>query len=247
VGDHVITPRHGKPVEINALYYDALRLMGLWSHAFGEAEYAAACAREADQVAMSFENAFWNASRGALYDVIGPDGVPDARIRPNQIFAVALPFPLLDSERQRSVVRVVEQELLTPYGLRTLSRGDPEYVAHYRGGPMERDGAYHQGTVWPWLMGPFIRAYLTAHGRTPETVARCRELLRPLEAHLADGLLGSISEVFDAEPPFRPGGCPAQAWSVAELLRLVAVDLAESPRDRVRRGATSPEVARAGR
>ncbi|HWE23752.1 MAG TPA: amylo-alpha-1,6-glucosidase, partial [Myxococcales bacterium] len=219
----------------------------LWAHAFGEADYAASCAREADQVASSFDRVFWNASRGALYDVIGPEGAPDPRIRPNQIFAVALPFPLLDAGRQRSIVGVVEHELLTPYGLRTLSRDDPAYVAHYGGGPAERDGAYHQGTVWPWLMAPFIRAYLTVHGRTAETIARCRELLRPLETHLADGLLGSISEVFDAEPPFRPGGCPAQAWSVAELLRLVAVDLAESPRDRIRRGAASPEPARAGR
>jgi predicted glycogen debranching enzyme len=247
VGDRVITARHGKPVEINALYYNALRLMALWAQAFGDAEYAAACAREADLLATSFEHAFWNASRGALYDVLGPDGVPDASIRPNQIFAVALPFPLLDTERQKSVVRVVEQELLTPYGLRTLSRDNSAYVAHYRGGPSERDGAYHQGTVWPWLLGPFVRAVLTAYGRTPETVARCRELLRPLEEHLTDALLGSVGEVFDAEPPFHPGGCPAQAWSVAELLRLVAVDLAESSRDRVRRGAASTEATRVGR
>ena len=246
VGDRVITPRHGKAVEINALYYNALRLMGLWTHAFGDADYAATCARQADVLASSFERTFWNPSRGALYDVIGPDGTPDPAIRPNQIFAVALPFALLDVERQRSVVRIVEQELLTPYGLRTLSRDDPAYVAHYGGGPLERDSAYHQGTVWPWLLGPFARAVLTAYGRTAETVARCRDLLRPLEAHLSDALLGSISEVFDAEPPFRAGGCPAQAWSVAELLRLVAVDLSESPRDRVRRGALSTEAARAG-
>jgi glycogen debranching enzyme len=246
VGDEVITPRHGKPVEINALYYNALRLMGLWARAFGEPDYADSCGREADRVASSFERAFWNAKRGALYDVVRSDGAPDASIRPNQIFAVALPFPLLDGERQRAVVRVVEQELLTPFGLRTLARDDAAYVAHYGGGPAERDGAYHQGTVWPWLLGPFIRAYLTAYGRTAENVARCRELLRPLEAHLGDALLGSISEVFDAEPPFRPGGCPAQAWSVAELLRLVIVDLAESPRDRVRRIAAA-EAPRPGR
>jgi len=246
VGDRVITPRHGKPAEINALYYNALRLMSLWARAFGDADYATACARDADRVASSFERLFWNASRGALFDVVGPDGVADPRIRPNQIFAVALPFPLLSTERQKSVVRVVEQELLTPFGLRTLSRDDAAYIAHYGGGPAERDGAYHQGTVWPWLLGPFIRGYLTAYGRTAETVARCRELLRPLESHLSDALLGSISEVFDAEPPYRPGGCPAQAWSVAELLRLVAVDLAESPRDRIRRSA-SAEAPRARR
>jgi predicted glycogen debranching enzyme len=243
VGDRVITPRHGKPVEINALWYNALRLMGLWAHAFGDAQYAAACAREADFVERSFGTAFWNAASGALHDVIGPDGQPDSRLRPNQIFAVSLPFPLLDGERQRSVVRVVEKELLTPYGLRTLSRDDAAYVAHYRGGPVERDASYHQGTVWPWLLGPFVRAYLTAYGRTPETVARCREILRPLETHLGDALLGSVSEVFDAEPPFRPGGCPAQAWSVAELLRAL-VELAEVPKDRARRAGSGAQAAR---
>ena len=198
---------------------------------------------EAALVERSFGKSFWNPARGALHDVIGPDGQPDSRVRPNQIFAVSLPFPLLDPERQRSVVRVVEEELLTPYGLRTLSRDDGAYVAHYRGGPVERDGAYHQGTVWPWLLGPFIRAYLTAYGRTPDTVARCREILRPLEAHLGDALLGSVSEVFDAEPPFTPGGCPAQAWSVSELLRVV-VDLAEAPRDRGRRPGVPAQDAR---
>ena len=246
VGDRVITPRHGKPVEINALYYNALRLMGLWAHVFGDAQYAAFCAREADFVERSFSSAFWNAARGALHDVIGPDGQPDARVRPNQIFAVALPFPLLDPERQKSVVRVVEKELLTPYGLRTLSRDDAAYVAHYRGGPAERDAGYHQGTVWPWLLGPFIRAYLTAYGKTPETVARCREILGALETHLGDALLGSVSEVFDAEPPFRPGGCPAQAWSVAELLRAL-IELAEAPRDRARRAGSGAQAARMAR
>jgi glycogen debranching enzyme len=154
---------------------------------------------------------------------------------------------LLDAERRRSIVRVVEQELLTPLGLRTLERGESAYVAHYRGGPAERDGAYHQGTVWPWLLGPFIRAYLAAYGRTPETLAHCREILQPLEAHVAGAaLLGSVSEVFDAEPPFRAGGCPAQAWSVAELLRAL-VDLAEAPRDRARRSGAPTQNARAAR
>jgi predicted glycogen debranching enzyme len=227
VGDHVITPRHGKPVEINALYYNALRLMALWTHACGDMDAGRAWAREADLVEQSFERAFWNAERGCLYDVIGTDGRPDPRIRPNQIFAVSLPFPLLRPEQRRSVVRIVEEELLTPYGLRTLSRGDPEYVARYFGGPAERDGAYHQGTVWPWLLGPFVRAYLAAFGRSAETVAHCRALLDPIEAHLEDGCLGSISEVFDAEPPYRPGGCPAQAWSVAEILDVLVNELAE--------------------
>ena len=218
VGDRVITPRHGKAVEINALWHNALRLMALWG---GEKEYA----DEADAVRASFQRAFWNAERACLYDVVG-----DGRIRPNQLFAVSLPFPLLSPEQRQSVVRVVTGKLLTPYGLRTLAPGEPGYVPQYRGGVAERDGAYHQGTVWPWLFGPYVRAYLNAWGRTPETLRHCRKLLEPLREHLErDALLGSISEVFDAEAPHRPGGAPAQAWSVAELLQLLAVDLAEDP------------------
>src|SRR5437868_1009688 len=125
----------------------------------------------------------------------------------------------------------------TNYYVGSLAPSDPQYRGRYRGGPAERDGAYHQGTVWPWLLGPFVRAYLVAHGRSPQTLARGRELLKPLELHLGDALLGSVSEVFDAEPPHRPGGCPAQAWSVAELIRVLAVDLAEPPRDRARKNA----------
>jgi len=247
VGDRVITPRHGKPVEINALYYNALRLMSLWAHGCGDAKGAASYAREADAVERSFEQAFWNPERGCLYDVIDPDGRPDPRLRPNQIFAVSLPFPLLRPEQREAVVRTVEQKLLTPYGLRTLAPGESEYAPRYAGGPAERDGAYHQGTVWPWLLGPFIRAYLAAFGRTPDTLARCREFLAPLEAHLDEACLGSVSEVFDAEPPHRPGGCPAQAWSVSELLRALAVDLAEPARGRWRKPAGPAPASRAAR
>jgi len=247
VGDRVITPRHGKPVEINALYYNALRLMSLWSHGCGDAKSAESYAREADAVERSFEQAFWNPGRECLYDVIGPDGRPDQRLRPNQIFAVSLPFPLLRPERRKAVVRAVEANLLTPYGLRTLAPGEPEYAARYAGGPAERDGAYHQGTVWPWLLGPFVRAYLAAFGRTPQTLARCRELLSPLQEHLDEACLGSVSEVFDAEPPHRPGGCPAQAWSVSELLRVITVDLAEPVRGRWRKPAEDAPASGIGR
>ena len=244
VGERVVTPRHGKPVEINALYYNALRLMSLWTHACGDAESAASYASEADAVERSFEQAFWNPERRCLYDVVGPDGRPDPSIRPNQIFALSLPFPLLRPDQQQDVVRAVEEKLLTPYGLRTLAPGEPEYASRYGGNPAERDGAYHQGTVWPWLLGPFIRAYLVAFGRTPETLARCRDLLAPLEAHLDQACLGNVSEVFDAEPPHRPGGCPAQAWSVSELLRVLAVDLAEPARGRWRKTAAPPGASR---
>jgi len=235
VGDRVITPRHGKPVEINALWYNALRLMALWGGALGDAGGAAEFAASADRVRSSFEKAFWNPQRGHLDDVVG-----DPSLRPNQLFALSLPYPLLSPEQRKSVVRSVERNLLTPFGLRTLGPDEPGYIPQYRGGPEERDGAYHQGTVWPWLLGSYIRAYLCAFGRSPETVQHCRDLLRPLEQHLDDACLGSISEVFSAEPPFQPGGAPAQAWSVAELMQLLSVDLADNPHDKSRRERKTP-------
>jgi glycogen debranching enzyme len=140
---------------------------------------------------------------------------------------VSLPFPLLDAARRRAVVSAVERALLTPYGLRTLAAGEPEYQPLYRGGPRERDGAYHQGAVWPWLLGSFVRARLAAFGRTPENVARCRAIVAGLASHLEDACLGQASEILEAEPPFRPVGAPAQAWSVAAALELVLGDLAE--------------------
>src|SRR5437879_2430645 len=139
-----------------------------------------------------------------------------ASIQPNPSLAGSLTFPLLRPEQQQSVVRAVEEKLLTPYGLRTLAPDEPGYVPRYFGGSAERDGAYHQGTVWPWLLGPFVRAYLCAFGRSSETVQHCRDLLRPMELHLVDACLGTISEVFSADSPFAAGGAPAQAWSLGE-------------------------------
>jgi predicted glycogen debranching enzyme len=227
VNGQVITPRNGKPVEVNALYYNALRLMAQWAKKFGEAEQATIYEQHAAVVESSFADAFWNESRGCLYDVITPRG-PDPRLRPNQIFAVSLPFPLLSATQRRSVVRVVEAELLTPVGLRTLARGELGYRPHYLGGPVERDSAYHQGVVWPWLLGPFIRAYLRAFARNPQTLWYCRGLLHGLEEHLGQACLGTISEIFEAESPFRPVGAPAQAWSVAELFQVLTAELSES-------------------
>ncbi|HUJ27328.1 MAG TPA: amylo-alpha-1,6-glucosidase [Myxococcales bacterium] len=227
VGDRVVTPRHGKPVEINALWHNALRLMARWGRALGDEPAASRFAVEAAMVAGSFQRAFWNRERGCLLDVVGPD---DPAIRPNQLIALSLPFPLLNAEQRKSVVRVVERELLTPVGLRTLATSDPAYIGRYGGGGAQRDGAYHQGTVWPWLLGPYVRAYLAAFGRDDDTVRHCRGLLRGLEQHLSEACLGSVSEVFDGDAPHRPGGAPAQAWSVAELIRLLAVDLADQPR-----------------
>jgi len=213
--DTKFTPRSGKPVEINALWHGALSLMAEWSLT-GAEEYRA----EADRVRDSFRARFWNAQRQCLYDLLTPEG-PVAKLRPNQIFAVSLPFGLLDQEQARAVVRIVERELLTPVGLRTLEPADPDYKPRYEGSPSERDGAYHQGTVWPWLLGPFIDAYLAAFGKTAQTLSYCRGLADTLEAAAAtDGCVGSIAEIYDADEPRYPRGCPAQAWSVAEIARV---------------------------
>ncbi len=231
VGDWVVTPRHGKPVEVNAIWANALRIAAQWAQALGDEARAPRLGEEARQVARSFESAFWNPARGFLFDVVRPGG-PDPALRPNQLFALSLPYPLLGPERRRSVVDAVGRALLTPVGLRTLAPGEPGYAPHYRGGPRQRDGAYHQGTVWPWLLGPFVRALLAAHGRSDESVERCRRLVRGVADHLGEACLGTVSEIFDAESPFRPGGAPAQAWSVAELLQVLLVDLADRPAGR---------------
>jgi glycogen debranching enzyme len=195
--------------------------MADWSRALGDS-HAAQYELEADRVRASFNVRFWNPDRQCLYDVV-TDGGAVAKLRPNQTFAVSLPFGLLAPDRQRAVVRIVERELLTPVGLRTLDRKDPDYKARYEGSPAERDGAYHQGTVWPWLLGPFIDAYLIAFGKTPETLEHCRALVEGLEAEAAHaGCLGSIAEIYDGAEPRFPRGCPAQAWSVAEVARVRA-------------------------
>jgi glycogen debranching enzyme len=199
VNGRAITPRAGKPVEINALWYEALRLAG--------------CDDEAEAVRRSFREKFWNAQRGCLYDLV--DGAGAEQVRPNQIFAVELLTP----EQAQSVVRVVEKELLTPAGLRTLAPGDPQYRPRYEGSPAQRDAAYHQGSVWPWLIGGFIDAYLIAFGKNEKTLERCRELVQRVESEAA-GALGSIAELFDADEPRHARGCPAQAWSVAEIARV---------------------------
>lgn len=215
VGDWVVTPRVGKAVEINALWYNALRIMEqigrrLQNRVLAR-EYGAAAAR----VRHSFERRFWFAPGTYLYDVVdGPDG-DDASLRPNQIFALSLPFPLVDGQRARSVVDACSRELYTPHGLRTLAPSDAKYIGVYGGGQLARDGAYHQGTVWPWLLGPFA----TAHYRVHRDATLTRTFLASMESHLLDAGVGSISEIFDGDPPYAARGCPAQAWSVAEILR----------------------------
>jgi len=213
VGDWVVTPRMGKPVEINALWYNALRVMASFAHDFGwPGDY-----NELADVVRTRFSAYWYPDGGYLYDVLS--ATPDRRLRPNQIFAVSLPFSPLDAAQARAVVDVVTRHLLTPYGLRTLAPDDPEYHGQYGGDTLTRDGAYHQGTVWAWLIGPYIDAYLRVHEYTAEAKSAGRLILSPLLAHLWDAGLGSISEIFDGDFPHRPCGTVSQAWSVAEVLR----------------------------
>lgn len=214
-----VTPRSGKAVEINALWYNALRLLAEWGLAVGDAN-ARRFDSAAERVRESFARLFWNPSRGCLYDVVNDEG-PDERIRPNQLLALALPYPLLSPEQRRAVLTTVENELLVEVGLRTLARGERGYIARYLGGERARAEACHQGAVWPWLLGPYVRAYLRVEGRTTATLAYCRDLLAPLERHLDEGCLGQVAEIFDAEPPYVARGAPAQALSVAELIAIL--------------------------
>jgi predicted glycogen debranching enzyme len=220
VDGYVPTPRHGKPVEINALWLNALLMLAEMEEKLSHNIHSAVILRKlADQVAGSFVKAFWNGERGYLYDVIQGD-FRDPSIRPNQIFAVSLPYTPLDKAQQKSVFDVVTQHLLTPYGLRSLSPKDEKYCGKYTGNPWQRDCAYHQGTVWPWLIGPYCDAHARIHGNGKSQRKEIGRLIQGLINHLEDAGLGTVSEVFDGDPPHRPVGCFAQAWSVSELLRV---------------------------
>lgn len=218
-GDRVWTPRMGKPVEIQALWYNALKMTESWARKYKDQEYGIAIGTLAGEVLNNFRAKFWNASRNCLYDVVDPSGVPDPKLRPNQIFAVSLPFPLLDRDQQIAVVKVVQKELLTPVGLRSLEPADPDYKPRYAGDLPARDSAYHQGTVWPYLIGPFVSAYLNAFGRGEDSVNYCRRLISRFEPELYVNGLGTINEIYDGDPPHLPRGCVGQMWSVAEILR----------------------------
>jgi predicted glycogen debranching enzyme len=224
VGDWVVTPRRGKAVEIQALWYNALRVMEWLAEKFNDETKAERYALMAERARSSFNASFWNEEALCLYDVVDEDR-RDASVRPNQIFAVSLQHSMLEAEKARQVVETVERELLTPYGLRSLAPGDSQYRARYEGDALSRDGSYHQGTVWAWLMGPFITAYLKVHDRSEESRARAARWLMKFEEHLSKAGLGQVSEIFDAEPPHTPRGCIAQAWSVAELLRAAVEDI----------------------
>ncbi|MBS1854178.1 MAG: glycogen debranching enzyme family protein [Acidobacteria bacterium] len=225
-GDWVVTPRHGKPVEIQALWYNALSIMEDFARRAGDDAFAERARDLASRAREAFRDQFWNAAAGCLYDVVGGGAAPDASLRPNQIFAASLPYSMLDAEQARAVVAAVERELLTPMGLRTLAPGDPKYRARYQGGVVERDSAYHQGTVWPWLMGPFVAAYIRVHGEAGR--ARAAAWLEGFRDAMRVYGLGQVPEIADGDAPHTPRGCIAQAWSVGELLR-AAVECAGLP------------------
>jgi predicted glycogen debranching enzyme len=216
VDDWVVTPRRGKAVELNALWYNALRLTERWLRETGETTRATEIGAWAERAQRSFNERFWCAERGWLYDVIDGEAGHDDACRPNQIFAVSLPNPILVKARWPAVVEVVRARLLTPVGLRSLAPGHPDYKPRYFGDLRTRDAAYHQGTVWSWLIGPFVDAWLRVH---PDDRAGARALLDGFSRHLHEACVGSISEIFDAEEPYAPRGCVAQAWGVAEVLR----------------------------
>jgi predicted glycogen debranching enzyme len=211
VDGEAVTPRRGKPVEINALWYNALRIVA-------ELSRDSALASRANTVREAFEAAFWNRDAQCCFDVVNPN---DASIRPNQLFAIALPFALFDDYRAEEILSVCESQLLTPVGLRTLSPHDSRYRGQLLGDQHSRDTAYHQGTVWPWLLGAYIDALLRYRGAAGQETAR--GLIANMHAHLAEAGIGSISEIFDGDAPHTPRGCIAQAWSVGEVLRAMSV------------------------
>ncbi|MDO8744579.1 MAG: amylo-alpha-1,6-glucosidase [Candidatus Brocadiaceae bacterium] len=218
VGDWVVTPRIGKAVEINALWYNALKIMSFLAREMDLSNESKDYTILAENVRKSFNDAFWFDEGRYLYDFINGE-TKNTAIRPNQVFAVSLPYTMLSKKRQRNVVEIVKEHLLTPYGLRSLSPKDRDYIGSYRGNVYERDKAYHQGTVWAWLIGPYISAYAKAYAGNKDTLKYIKGLFVPFYEHLFDAGLGTVSEIFDGDPPHTPRGCISQAWSVAEILR----------------------------
>jgi len=222
VGNTAFTPRAGKACEINALWYNALKIMEELSVRFGfdEQEYSGLARRTRTGYAK-----FWNKEIECLYDVIDVNGDKDGAVRPNQVIAVSLPFSLLSPDKEKSIVEVVQRELLTPFGLRTLSMGHPEYRGYYAGDAYSRDSAYHQGTVWPWLIGPFVTAFCKVNQHSSESRIFAKEMFQSLNEHLSDAGIGTISEILDGNYPHEPRGCISQSWSVAEILRSYIEDI----------------------
>jgi predicted glycogen debranching enzyme len=219
IGSRVVTPRMGKPVEVEALWYNALKIFEALLLLNGESESAEKILQKADQAKKSFIEQFWYSEGNYFYDVIDEEGIPDATLRPNQIFALSLPFHLVEGAEAKSVMDIIRSKLYTPVGLRSISPDDPRYKGHYVGNTFMRDAAYHQGTVWSWLLGPFVEAGMKTAGDAfkPEAVS----IIGRFAYHLNEGCIGNVSEIFDADAPHRPRGCVAQAWGVAEILRVI--------------------------
>lgn len=226
VGEWVVTPRHGKPVEVQALWVRALAIAASWADQCGEPAYAERCRQDRRRAVESFRARFWYPAGRYLFDVVdGPTG-DDASLRPNQVYALALDDELVPGSQALQVLQVLKERLLTPVGLRTLVPEDIRFCPVYVGTVAERDGAYHQGTVWPFLLGPFVTAWVRKHGGEPAARREAREFLAGLEAHLDEACIGQVSEIFDGQAPHLPRGCFAQAWSVAEPLRALIEDIA---------------------
>jgi predicted glycogen debranching enzyme len=219
VGDWVVTPRRGKAVELNALWYNALRLMEKWLREENDNARAQTLNDYAARAKKSFNKRFWNEATGHLYDVVDGPGGDDSSCRPNQILSIALTYPVLDAMHWTAVINTVTEQLLTPVGLRSLSPHHTDYKQNYDGDLYTRDAAYHQGTVWAWLIGPYIDAWVK---NNPHDRAQVNTLLSGFYQHMSEAGIGSISEIFDAEEPYTARGCIAQAWSVAEVLRCLA-------------------------
>ncbi len=234
VGEWVVTPRHGKPVEINALWYNALKVMEILSRHYGEdgQEYS----KLAEQVKSSFNEKFWNEEKSCLFDVVEEEKEGKVRsnsqIRCNQIWAVSLPFTMLDADKEKRIVETVWAHLYASYGLRSLSPEDKDYQGIYFGQLHDRDAAYHQGTVWAFPLGGFISAYVKVHGHSKESKELARKLIEPIEDHLSDGCIGSIAEIFDGNEPHISRGCYGQAWSVGEILRAYVEDIISTKESR---------------
>ncbi|HEX4947386.1 MAG TPA: amylo-alpha-1,6-glucosidase [Blastocatellia bacterium] len=233
VGDWVVTPRRGKAVEINALWYNALRLMEGWLRESGNETEADRMAAQAEKTYESFNRRFWYDKGQYLYDVVDGEAGDDSAFRPNQLFAFSLSHPVLNPEHWATVLKAVHEKLYTPFGLRSLAPEHQDYKSKYYGDLRSRDAAYHQGTVWGWLIGPFVDAWLKVH---PDDVEGARRFVQAFEPHLNEGCVGSISEIFDAEQPYTQRGCVAQAWSVAEALRCWVKTSAAGGQDRLPHG-----------
>ena len=219
IGDWVVTPRMGKPVEIQALWYNTLNIFSKLLEMNGQEEDARIVCIDANKAKKSFLQKFWFEEGHYLYDVIDEKENPDATLRPNQLFPISLPFALIEGEQAEAVLKIMEEQLYTPVGLKSLPKSDVHYVPVYGGDTYHRDSSYHEGTVWSWLLGPYIDALMKSESENKK--AKAKKVIEDFKYHLNEGCIGSVSEIFDADEPHHPRGCVAQAWGVAEILRVI--------------------------